>query len=292
MGRTAIEPAQPREHGALDAQACDLFRQAVYWALLARRGLAALPEVEGKPENAAKAPEFEALWATAEPDALARAAGDAVVAEGLRRSLANQSFVDFAALPSDEQARLARSLQIFAEALTRNIDGAELALEKLWIRRMFRLGLAVCVLALIGAGVAFGARRAEEARDLARGKPWVASSRFPEGGCNSPEQSCEASPFFFFCTSDDNPPWLEIDLGSVQTISGLKIDNRNDCCTERAVPLVAEVSVDRVNWREVARNTKEFRTWKADFKPAQARWFKLHIPKQAYLHLARVRVFR
>lgn len=284
LGRAALEPARAFEHAPVDGLACDLYSQSIYWSLRAQSSLAG---GEAEPSSS-----LEPLWAAANRETLERAAGDAEAAEALRRAVVGRSFTDFAELAPDEQARLARSLRPFAEALAQNIDSAQFELERLWLKRLLRMTLPVALTVASVAGLWFGLERAEQARNIARDKPWAASSRWPEGGCPSPAQECAGSPFFFFSTGEEDNPWLEIDLGSTQPVSSFRIANRKDCCQERAAPLVIEVSTDHTSWKEVARNKDEFRSWKGSFPSAQARWVRLRVPRRSFLHLQSVRLFR
>jgi hypothetical protein len=70
----------------------------------------------------------------------------------------------------------------------------------------------------------------------------------------------------------------------------VRVRNRRNCCSERAVPLVVEVSTDNEHWLEVTRNEQDFSEWKGSFAPVQARWVRLRVPRKTVLHLRRVRV--
>ena len=292
LGRYALEPPQPSEHGSLEGLACDLGAQGAYWALRARRSL----DDQGSPAtDEAGAPEradgdLAALLAQADPDLVARAAGGRDVAETLARATAGKSFTDYAELPAAEQGRLARELLPFAEALSEEVDTMRVAVERIWIRRAFGLGLVGILVAALGFGVSALADKVEQARDLARGKPWVASSRYPEFGCTSPAQECPKSDIYFFATVDQLDPSIEFDLGKPEKVSAVRVFNRGDCCAERAVPLVVEASLDHKTWKQVARRNDAFKVWKAAFPTVQARWVKLHSPRRTLLHFTRVRI--
>jgi hypothetical protein len=132
-----------------------------------------------------------------------------------------------------------------------------------------------------------------ESRDVARGKPWRTSSAYTATtACPSPQQQCAESPFFFFHTLDDDRPWLEIDLESKQRIVGAIIENREDCCADRAIPLVIQVSTDHKSWKEVARRTEVFGTWSPSFAPVSARWVRIMVLKKTSLHLHRASILR
>jgi hypothetical protein len=68
------------------------------------------------------------------------------------------------------------------------------------------------------------------------------------------------------------------------------VTNRDDCCLERAVPLVVEVSDDRKKWRTVARRADSFREWEGKFAPLKARYVRLRVDRHSILHLAKVSV--
>jgi hypothetical protein len=128
-----------------------------------------------------------------------------------------------------------------------------------------------------------------EGPDLAEGKPWQASSAYP-GYTATGLKPKNPSAGAFFCTNEDVEPWLKIDLRRSQQIGGATVVNRGDCCVERAPPLIIELSSDGQQWREVARTTDKFRTWKVSFKPSQARYVRLRSLRRTFLHLKDVRI--
>jgi hypothetical protein len=200
-----------------------------------------------------------------------------------------KSFVDFAELPPSAAAELAPQLRSFAERLNRRLDDTR-ELERARRRRILRWSPLVLVLSVLALGVPYGREWSRATRDLARGRAWTASSVYPAAACASPDQECKGRLGYFFHTREEDKPSLTIDLGEVQTISGLAIRNRTDCCGERAVPLLVEVSVKRGRWTEVARRKESFLHWAPAFEPVQARWVRLRVPRRTALHLASVRV--
>jgi hypothetical protein len=290
LGRLTLDPPRPFEHGPVGALACQLYAQAVYWALLARRSLRA-----GAPDDAVDepgaGPDLGALLAETDPLALARAAGSPEAAQALGAEIGGRSFLEYAGMSEAEQVRLAGELAPFAERLCDEVDGTRAEVERLWLRRALRVGALVAALAVVAWGIGAAKDRVERARDLARGKPWVASSRYPELGCTSPAQECPNSDIYFFSTNFENGPHIEWDLGKPERVSGLRVDNRHDCCTDRSVPLVVEVSLDHKTYKEVARRTQEFDRWKVKFFPVEARWVRLRVPRPTLLHLTGVRIF-
>jgi hypothetical protein len=93
-------------------------------------------------------------------------------------------------------------------------------------------------------------------------------------------------------TNLDDRPWIEFDPGAATSISSLTIENRRDCCEDRAVPLVVEVSLDGVRFEEVARRSHAFRVWAPRFSPVTARFLRLSVPRKTFLHLRRVMAHR
>jgi F5/8 type C domain-containing protein len=275
LARRAL--VEPVEHGPADAVACELYRQAIYWGLLARRGAES-----GDVERAALAD----LFADADPALVERYAGGPGEAARLRSRLEQASFTAFADLPASERAALLGDAERFAYALLNERDAER---ERLWTRRLLWTGAALVLAsaALIVAPRAID--RWEQSRDLARGKPWtISTTELPI--CNSPAQVCDEGKDYFFHTQRQKNPWLSIDLESLQKVSAVRVRNRRGCCSERAVPLVVQVSTDGESWTEVARTDEEFSEWKAEFSPVEARWVRLLVPRTSTLHLRRVRV--
>ncbi|MBL8956055.1 MAG: discoidin domain-containing protein [Myxococcaceae bacterium] len=143
------------------------------------------------------------------------------------------------------------------------------------------------------AAVVLGATRATEPTDLAKGKPWRASSQWAGVTCDPVHGLCgPLHSRIFFHTNDDDSPWVEIDLGKPTTFSKLTIVNRKDENLQaRAVPLVIEVSDDQSTWRQIARRDETFDDWKVELAaPATARFVRARIDRKSWLHLEAVKV--
>jgi hypothetical protein len=321
----ALSPVEPLLEGSADALACELYRQAIYWALRAlalsrsttfplqpstaiqpAQSTAAEPEppaaiankVESSPatevemSSAGSVPDHPrpgALWDQAAPSSLLRSLEAAGELGAVRRDI-ERTFVDFAELSREDQAKTAARLARITNALLSEAAATESAFTSIWVRRSL-IGASVLSAGLILALVISAVReRNETSHDLAAGKPWRASS-VGYGACQSPQQSCPGGEDFFFHTAEELEPWLEIDLGAPKTIRGVRIDNRKDCCAERGRPLVVEISGDQRSWKRVARKDESFRSWLAHFEPATGRWVRIRIDKRRdFLHLSRVRV--
>jgi hypothetical protein len=280
VGRSVLEPTE-RDVNNTDAVACELFRQSAYWSL---KGLAAARAASRSGEPDAD------LWTGATEALVLRTAGNSETLPALKKAVSAASFVEFADMPPEERSRLVPALRQGAEALLAELDRPARAWEMLWLQRVLRIGMVFVLLAAVALGIVWARQSAERRQDIAVGKSWRQSSRMNNEGCEPPHQSCENSPYFFFHTSSEQNPSLEIDLGQSRKFSKIRVVNREDCCADRAVPLIVEVSVDQNTWREVARRNEVFSSWLAEFSPVEARWVRLRVDKNSYFHLAAVRI--
>jgi hypothetical protein len=171
------------------------------------------------------------------------------------------------------------------------LPNAKLESRRIWSSRLLRISTPLLFFALVVFAIKVAAEGRENRRDLALGRPWKVSSMATNvTSCTSPAQNCREASNFFFHTVEQEGPSIEFDLGEPKTISTVVIENRADCCTDRAVPLIVEVSENPGEWREVARCMKDFETWRGQFSPTRARWVRLSVPKRTYLHLSRVKI--
>lgn len=265
---------------AHEAIACELQRQAAYWAtcgLLESRG------------QTPEANEPSRVWDALDDRLLSK--GEASPTE-LRELVSKGSFVSFAELSMDEQRRAQSSLDELTRAVLDELDARNIEVRALRFQRTWRLSL----IALAIVGSLFAVTEIREARlrasELAVGKPWRISSNYSLGGCSSPDQECPGNTGYFFHTTEVDPsPWVEFDLGKPVHVARVDAENRSDCCAERAIPLTVEVSTDHTTWRAVARRDSEFSTWRATFASTEARWVRLRVLKRGALHLRSVRIY-
>ena len=96
----------------------------------------------------------------------------------------------------------------------------------------------------------------------------------------------------FFHTTTEPSPWIEIDLLEPTSISKVLVVNRDDCCEERAVPLLVEVAGDDRLFTQVARETAAFDEVELTFPPTTARYVRLRVNQHSALHLVRTSVYR
>lgn len=273
-----LAPAEPLPSPG-EPVAAELYRQAAYWAV---RGLSRAHG--GTAETRAE------VWSKLEASVIERVAGTSGAAE--LEQLVEEPNDALWRLAADEQAKVALRLRKVAKALLDELQSPTRARETFLLQRLVRIGGLLALVAVAFSSINYAMAAAEERRDLAINKPWRTSSIYANLGCTSPVQQCSESPDFFFHTREESNAWLEIDLGVPSTFSQLRVINRRDCCFERAVPLIVEVSNTQENFHEVARRTSSFSSWLASFPPTKARYVRLRTPSRNSLHLAQVRVLR
>jgi hypothetical protein len=268
LGELALAPGSSVRSGSTVPLAADLFRQSLYWALLAQN-------------HGCGQVSSEAVWAAADGAVLAAiAANEAELAQiaGSMRS----TFVDLAEASVDTAELLRRSA-------TRLITITQRAFWQLEWSKLKRL-LHVAVLAVIClVPLAFVAKALLTKPDLAKGAPWHTSSIGYE--CHPDKSECGgATTTILFHTKLEKNPWFEYDFGAPLAFSSLTIHNRSDSGLELAVPLIVEVSDDDRSFRELVRRTEVFAVWRPSFSTQHARYLRLRVPRESMLHLEAVQV--
>jgi hypothetical protein len=261
--KQVAEPVDPVRGGRRPAVVLGLVREWVYWMLA--------------DEGAGDASDLASLWRKAAGERLRQAAGNDTNLEAVRRALLDlsaQASLDV----SDEDVARTRT---FAEALYQQIEAPRRRVDRVLRQRWIRSGaVAVLVLAAL-----FGLRSVIRGRDLVAGKPFQTSSSYP--GCGE-DPNCAAQ---LFHTKEEDSPWVEFDLEKPRRVHIVEIENRMDCCQDRAVPLIVELSTDHTTWTEVARQEKaDFKEWEAKFPRTMARYVRLRVPRRTVLHLHGVKV--
>lgn len=160
-------------------------------------------------------------------------------------------------------------------------------------RSLVRWALALLVVIMVAVALVPLIPRSL-AHDLAKGKPWRASSTFAE--CHPEKINCGGGrTAVFFHTKDDDQPWVEIDLRAPTRFSEVIVFNRSDgdqFVLDRAVPLILEVGDDQQTWRELGQQGESFSVWKPRFDPTTARYVRLRSPRKTMLHLDAVEIYR
>ena len=262
--RRVAEPVEELPDGSRAAVLVGLYRDAAYWALLA--------SWTGESEAPS---DLRALWSETPPETLAKAA-DEITLAAVRATLVDPAGPVPLAV-TDEDAARARA---FVEGLVKDLEAPRARLDRALAQRWVRFAGVLAVL----LGLGYGIRQLSLGRNLAEGKPFRTSSSW--AGCAT-DPPC---PALMFHTDDQDNPWVEVDLGSVKTIRRIEVNNRTDCCSDRAIPSVVEVSVDRTKWTQVGRREDEFRSWAIKFQPRSARYVKVSVPRRTTFHLKSVAV--
>lgn len=221
--------------------------------------------------------------------ALRHGSGAATALELFDRAL---TLTGAAAPPADTSADVearARHARERALAEIDRLDPLPAQELRLHARRWTRVGAALGLAAALSAGAGLALRAATRGPNLAAGRAWTASSKY---GGFSPEAHIVDSnkSYIFFHTNEEQDPWVQFDLGAPTGVARVVAKNRADCCTERAIPLVVQVSLDGSRWDEVARRNDPFSTWDAVFPTKTARFVRLTTKKRTWLHLEAVTV--
>lgn len=203
----------------------------------------------------------------------------------VRALLLAPSIPELLDLPEDARTRMLGEARAVAHALVAAV--VRRADEPAWLVARGWLRAAAVALVLTLLALLVHARMAP--RDLASGKPYEASSAWGDFGARGVVTAPGMKPFFH--TDEQDDPWVVVDLGQDARIGAFEIHNRVDCCAERAVPLVLELSRDRARWDVVARRDTPFSIWSGSVTPQTARWVRVRAPRRVMLHLSGIRVF-
>lgn len=272
-----LEPVEPLSTEPAYWLATLLYREAAYWALLAQR-------------EASSAADLAAAFAESQRSLLLFAADGEEGLLAIERILLARRSADDVEEPLANQRLDAVIARAFVDALIRNKLASTERVRWVVLERWLRTGVALLLLLGAVIGVVVLVRNATRPPDLAEGKPWRLSSS--AGDCRPAENSClDTATDIFFHTLHEDKPWFELDLGAPRAFSVVELVNRTDCCPDRAIPLVVELSADAENWQEVARQKESFETWRAEFPTQTARYVRVRVLRHTALHLVRVSVY-
>jgi len=265
--RRIAEPGEVLPPGARPPILLAMYRDAIYWALAARYAA-------GDPPT-----DLRALW-DATPEATLRAAEpDPEALRDLTKVLFDEYAPRSLAVTDDDVAHA----RLFAEMLVFALGAPRRRLAWLVAQRWGRIALiGVAVLMIV-----FGVRALAQGPDLAKNKPFRLSADWQGWADCLAHDGCHG---LMLHGEMDNNPWVEIDLGAPKRVQRIDVVNREDCCEDRAVPLIVELSSDRNEWTLVARRNEEFKSWTAKFPPRTARYVRLKVLKRTMLHLRSIAV--
>jgi F5/8 type C domain len=288
VAQQVLDPPGPWRAGNAYHLAASLFIESIGWSLRALSLTAEAPApttFNGPPS----AEELERLFGAHEALLLEVAAGQARVAR-LRRHALKREFETTERRPSEVEVD-ARTLAGVASRLLLSSPTPKDPVDALMVQRVVRVGSFGLLLIGLLVGALSLRDWLDNRRDISVGKPWVTSSTY-ETVCQSPQHHCNVDKGYFFHTREERNPWLEIDLQRVEQFSRVQVFNRQDCCADRVVPLVVEISKDHKKWQEVARRNDVFDVWKASFGDVSSRWVRFRVAGRSLLHLHDVRVLR
>lgn len=190
---------------------------------------------------------------------------------------------------SDDSREALDAIRTFVQMQLEEITRLQGDVDALLAQRFVRTGglLVALVSAALSPRLAWFVVHPDRAPDA----HWVASSA--EVGYVSSGRGF-APPDFkipaFFHTTEQPSPSITFDLDRIVDVRAVTVVNRGDCCGDRAVPLLVEVSENNLSWREVTRRTTDFHRWEARFAPTSARWVRLRVPRPTRLHLESVAI--
>jgi hypothetical protein len=273
-GRIA-EPAEPLPPGNRTPIVVRLLRDGVALALTAGKpgGQAIAEGAAGAGPPVIEAPDLALTWNDTPDGVLRDAAEDPDQLSAVKATLLPGASP---AAVSDEAVARTRA---FLDRLLWNADAPRRRVEALLIQRWLRIIGALVVLAALVVGLRFAVR----GKNVLEGKPFSVSSNWP--GCVA-DPTCDG--VLLFHTNNENEPWVIFDLQKPTTIHQIDVTNRQDSYQERALPLVAEVSIDRLHWKEVGRRAETFSTWTVAFPATSVRYIRLKVPRVTTLHLKAV----
>jgi F5/8 type C domain len=182
------------------------------------------------------------------------------------------------------------ALRAAHQRLLEDAEKSEIVLRQAKTRLEIVLGLFG---ALILAAAMYSAdrRNPNVGPDLAAGCARTQSSIWAV--CQPEKGLCGGFPTrIAFHTHEEMKPWFQIDLAKPVAFSKVWIRNRSDMSQVRAVPLIVEVSLDGITFKQVARKDEKFSEWTAEFSEATARFVRLRVDRKSILHLEDVRVLK
>lgn len=191
--------------------------------------------------------------------------------------------------PSGEPRRELDALRSSVRSKLEEIARRSGDVEALLAQRFVRTGGALALLVLLAMTPKLAWYAVHP--DLAPDAQWTSSSAAV--GYQSSGRGFAPPDFkipVFFHTMVEDSPFVSFDLARIVDVRAVTVVNRGDCCDERALPMVIEVSEDNASWRQVAQRTESFRRWEARFARTTARWVRLRSTQRTHMHLESVAI--
>jgi hypothetical protein len=259
VARRTAEPTDALPPGNAQAACLGLWRESLFWALGAASSTAAT--------------DLQTLWQEADPRLLGEAAGGTEFVPAMRQILVERTRLD----DLEAQPPAVRRAGEFVSSLIVALGAVERAKTRRWLGRARRPAIIIGTpLALVLVWLVW------PRPNLVANRPYrLSSSQRP---CTE-LFSCGNA---FFHTQEEDSPWIDYDLGQPTVLHRIEVANRSDCCGERTLPLVVELSLDENNWQEAARVAEPFTVWKGSLEGRTARYVRLRVARHSTLHLAGV----
>jgi hypothetical protein len=285
-GELAVAPRAPLRHSDGTRPAFVLFHQALWWSLAAQLRLAGQPRPAKQVATRDLIARYEATPAGAEALAVLSEETRAV----LRDVLGDAWLLSTPDLPEigTHQALLAvrTALDVVLPPLERRV-GQPATLRSVRALRWVGAGAAAAAVVL---GAVVGVQSVTRGPNLAKFKPVTMSSQMEGYGAN--QATDDVVNVLGAHTNRENRPWLTVDLQGVYSIKHVVVHNRTDCCEDRMVPLIIEVSTNNRDFTMITRHDAEFHTWAAKFTPVQTRYVRLRVDKPStYLNVNEIQVY-
>jgi len=158
-------------------------------------------------------------------------------------------------------------------------------------QRRLRIG-AVVLLALLLSAI--GLAWARRPPNVARGKSVLVSSQLENTPPPSEVVDGSRKGYFGVHTGNDNPPWVEIDLGTTYRLSRAVIVNRGDGHFEEILPLALQISNDDQTWTEIEVRRKKFTQWdpwRVPLHGKRARFVRVIRPEAGFIVLSEIEIY-
>ena len=136
--------------------------------------------------------------------------------------------------------------------------------------------------------------------NLALHKPATQSSVYtgtgvdqgPQFGNDGILESQPRDPYLLVITNADDPPWWQVDLQGLYTLTQLKLYNRKACCQDRAKTVQVLLSTDGSHWeRAYAHNGTPFDVLTVDLTGRRARYVRLQLVERQSLNFQECEVY-
>lgn len=186
--------------------------------------------------------------------------------------------------PDSEMDRLGRAARHALRDLIRPLKRVLLR-RALWV---LTIAFVICGAALLLVLALPSGRAWLFPADLGRTARWHASSAM--GGSVTRGVGTNSDGPLFFHTISQDDPYVDLDLGKVVNVRRVVIENRSDCCGERALPLNVEV-MEAGGPRLLCQRRSPFRSWTCATGGVKTQTLRIHRPGPTMLHLRRVEVY-